>query len=90
MGKDSDDILTIVLMLIGCVALIIFGPAASFALSYFGGWICKVTFGGVLTDSLNLLFHTNYFSPEMLPTMAGALGWVGGFFKSVRIIKREA
>lgn len=83
MKKDTVNI-------VACVALIIFGPIVPFALSYFNGWICKTTFGGVLTDALNLLFHTNYFSPEMLPIIAGALDRIGGFFKSVRIAKREA
>ena len=39
--------------------------------------------GDTLANALNTLFNTTYFHKEMLPMMAGALGWIGGYFKSV-------
>ena len=75
-----------VLAIIGAIALIIgtvlILPFISFWLSYFGGWICKITIGKTLVTALNTLFNTTYFTTEMLPWIAGALGWIGGFFKS--------
>ena len=45
--------------------------------------------GVKLTMALNILFNTSYFTPQMLPMLSGALGWLGGFFKSVTNIKNN-
>lgn len=58
-------------------------PFISFWLSYFGGWITSLVIGKKLVAALNLLFNTTYFTKDMIPMMAGALGWIGGFFKSI-------
>lgn len=71
--------------IIGIIALFIFAPMISFFLSYFGGWICKITFGDTLCSALNTLFNVSFFTPDKLPMMAGALGWVGGYFKTTKI-----
>ena len=77
---------------LGCFGVIIvtiiacfFIPILSFFLTYIGGWICKVTFGSTLCHALNTLFNVTYFEPNKLPLMAGALGWIGGYFKSVNL-----
>lgn len=64
-------------------------PFISFWLAYFGGWIAKVTIGTKLVAALNLLFNTDYFTKDMLPMMAGALGWIGSYFKSYPNIKNN-
>ena len=78
---------------VGAVALIIglflILPFISFWLSYFGGWICKITIGNTLVKALNMLFNTAYFTKDMIPWIAGALGWIGGFFKSVNTSKSK-
>lgn len=58
-------------------------PFVGFWLSYFGGWITSLVIGEKLVAALNLLFNTTYFTKSMIPMMAGALGWIGGFFKSI-------
>lgn len=63
----------------GCVIII---PFISFWLAYFGGWICSLVIGNVLTEGLNTLFNTTYFTKDIIPICAGALGWIGGYFKS--------
>lgn len=75
--------------LIGVIALIVFAPMISFFISYFGGWLCKITFGNILCNSLNTLFNTKTFVPENLPIIAGALGWIAGFFKSINMGKNK-
>lgn len=70
-------------VIVAAVLLIIFGPMISFFLAYFGGWICKITFGPTLCTALNTLFNVTFFSPDKLPLMAGALGWIGGYFKAI-------
>lgn len=71
---------------IGAIALIVLtifvAPIVTFWLCYFGGWIAQVTIGVKLCSALNTLFGVTYFTPNMLPMMAGALGWIGGYFKA--------
>lgn len=77
----------IVAVLVRFIDLFIFTPLFSFFINYFGGWICKIIFGDILCNSLNVLFNTNTFVPENLPIIAGALGWIAGFFKSISLSK---
>ena len=65
------------------VVLFIFAPWISYWLAYFGGWLASIVVGTTLCDALNTLFDTVRFTPDMLPKMAGALGWIGSFFKSI-------
>lgn len=85
----KDDIFAI----IGAIALIIFAviisPWIGYWFAYFGGWLAKITIGNNLVESLNLLFNTDYFNIEFLPKMAGALGWIGGFFKGTSSISKN-
>lgn len=84
-----EDLMTV----IGAIGLIcilfVIMPFISFWLAYFGGWIAKLVIGTKLAAALNILFNTTYFTAEMLPMMAGALGWIGSFFKSTTTIKSK-
>ena len=55
---------------------------------YFGGWIsahlCTFFSGDMVPNALNTLFNSTHFTMENLPTCFGALGAIGGFFKSSR------
>lgn len=81
---DNDDFvegmgcLGVIVM---AVIFIIFTPLLSFVLCYFGGWLCKITFGPTLCNALNTLFNVSFFTPEKIPLMAGALGWIGNYFR---------
>ena len=75
----------IVLILI----LVVISPFISFWFAYFGGWLAKITIGTTLCNALNTLFNTLYFSPNKLPMIAGALGWIGAFFKGTTKIKEK-
>ena len=66
----------------GCVIII---PFISFWLAYFGVWICSLVIGNVLTEGLNILFNTTYFTKDMIPICAATLGWIGGYFKSTSV-----
>ena len=66
----------------GCVIII---PFISFWLAYFGGWICSLVIGNVLTEGLNILFNTTYFTKDMIPICAASLGWIGCYFKSTSV-----
>lgn len=81
--KDNSDL---ILNCLGIVTLVViclfFLPLLNFGIAYFGGWICKITFGPMLCRALNTLFNATFFSPDKLPLMAGALGWIGSYFKT--------
>lgn len=68
--------------IVSTFGIIIIAPFISFYLAYFGGWLCSLVIGEVLTDGLNLLFNTTHFTPDIIPICAGTLGWIGGYFKN--------
>ena len=76
-----EEFMTVVGAIAVVAILLLIMPFINFWLAYFGGWLAKIIIGGKLAAALNLLFNTTYFTAEMLPMMAGALGWIGSFFK---------
>lgn len=82
--KSSIPFLLFLLVLI--IALAIFESAIVFILGYFTGWLAEITIGDKLVEGLRVLFRTNYFTKDMLPTLAGGLAWVAAFFKSGGIV----
>ena len=83
------DIFALIGVVVGIIVLIIVMPFINFWLAYFGGWLAKLVIGTKLAAALNILFNTTYFTAEMLPMLAGALGWIGGFFKGTVRIKEK-
>lgn len=84
--KEVSTVVGAIALIIGLFLIL---PFISFWASYFGGWICKITIGNTLVKALNMLFNTAYFTKDMIPWVAGALGWIGGFFKSVSTSKSK-
>jgi hypothetical protein len=89
MNKNTS-LAEVILILVGVVTLLIFMPFISYWTSYFGGWLASIVIGETLCNSLNLTFNTIRFTPDQLPQIAGALGWVGSFFKGTIKIKEES
>ena len=85
--KKTNIILSVILIIIILIFTLVVGPFISYWLAYFGGWIASLTIGGLLSDSLNNIFNTTYFTPENIPALAALLGWIGGFFKSSIVAK---
>ena len=85
-----DNFLKILRAIILIIGLCLFMPFISFWVSYFGGWICKITIGNTLVKALNILFNTAYFTKDMIPWIAGALGWIGGYFKTINSSKSKS
>lgn len=71
--------------LIGIIVLaiifVVFYPFLLFWFGYFSGWLAKLVIGAKLAAALNIVFHTTWFTAEMLPMIGGALAWIGSFFK---------
>ena len=64
------------------IVIIIIQPALLFWLGYFSGWLAKLVIGTKLVTAINMGYGTA-FTTDMLPMIGGALGWIGGFFKSI-------
>lgn len=80
---DKNDVAYGFGLAIGLIIVLIFGPALCFLFGWIGGWFTKITIGGILCKGLNTLFNVTFFTPNKIPIMAGALAWIGGFFKGV-------
>ena len=63
------------------IVFYLFYPFLLFWVGYFSGWLAKLIIGTKLAAALNIAFHTTWFTAEMLPTIGGALAWIGSFFK---------
>ena len=85
--KKTNTILSVILIFVIFIFTLVVGPFINYWLAYFGGWIASLTIGGLLSDSLNNIFNTTYFTPENIPALAALLGWIGGFFKSSIVTK---
>ena len=85
--KKTNIIFSVILIIVILIFTLVVGPFISYWLAYFGGWIASLTIGGLLSDSLNNIFNTTYFTPENIPALAALLGWIGGFFKSSIVTK---
>lgn len=67
-------------VLIGILFLLV--PLLTFFFGWLAGLLAKVAIGVPLCNALNMLLNVSYFTPDKLPMMGGALGWVGSFFKT--------
>lgn len=76
-------------LIVLCIIIVVASPFISFWLHYFGGWLTSLVIGGKLCSALNLLFSTTFFTPDKLPMISGALGWIGGFFKSASSLMKN-
>ena len=81
--RDNNYLTIICAFAIIALTLIIL-PFISFWLAYFGGWITSLVIGDTLANALNALFNTTHFTKDIIPMCAGALGWIGGYFKASR------
>ena len=88
MGKKNASGWAIVGIIVFLVVVIIIQPALLFWLGYFGGWLAKLVIGTKLVTAINMVFGTA-FTADMLPMIGGALGWIGGFFKSIRTASND-
>lgn len=84
-----DDFLAILGAIALIIATVLVLPFISFWLCYFGGWVASITIGNILTDGLNTLFQTTWFTKDMIPLRAGTLGWIGSYFKTSNLGKSK-
>ena len=88
MGRKNVSGWALVGIIAFLVVVIIIEPALLFWLGYFSGWLAKLVIGTKLVTAINMVFGTA-FTADMLPMIGGALGWIGGFFKSINNVKNK-
>ena len=77
-----DNIFILLVGIFTFIGAMVIVPGLSFGLAYLGGWIAKITIGTPLTAGMNIFFKGT-FTKDMIPLLAGTLGWIGGYFKSI-------
>ena len=83
--NKKQKILTIIAIIAPLVFLLFITPWITFFLSYFMGWIAKITIGNFLVEGLGLLGLTVPLAK--IPLIAGVLGWIASFFHGLFNIK---
>lgn len=81
-----DDFLIVLGSTAFLILVILFTPFVLFWICYFIGWIAVFTIGDVLAFGLNTLFQTTYFTKDMIPLIAGTIGWVGSCFSRMNAV----
>lgn len=76
--EDHGWLSTIVAaMIVLCIT-----PILTFAFGFAGGAILRFVFGSLISDTLNTVFFTNRFNPELIPPICGMIAVIGGCFKT--------
>lgn len=78
--------LSIIGLITLAIMIIFIEPWLVFWLSYFGGWVAKVIIGNYIVNGLNLIGIV--ITKDQIPLLAGVLGWIGGFFKTLSTSKK--
>lgn len=86
---DADTWLALIGAIATFIFVLVFQPAIGFLFGWIGGWFAKITFGNILCEALNTLFNVTFFTPTKIPIIAGALAWIGSFFKGVTTAKKN-
>ncbi len=74
--------ITIAGLTLGTLALFVLLTPLGIFFGWVTGLIVQFFCGQFVADGLNLLFGTNRFTPDAIPLIGGALGFVGAFFKT--------
>lgn len=69
-------------LIISFVLIFILTPICSFLFAYIGGWCLKVVAGDTIVKGLNIIFNTDRFNKEYLPTIFGTLGILGSYLRT--------
>lgn len=57
-------------------------PILTFAFGFAGSAILRFVFGSLICNTLNEIFATNRFNPELIPPICGMIAVIGGCFKT--------
>ena len=82
MKEFFESLVAIIGATVIIVLLFLIIPLFIFAFGWVAGWLTKIAIGDTLCNALNIVFNVSYFTPDKLPMIGGALGWIGSFFKA--------
>ena len=80
---------TAALAVLGFLALLIFIAPISIFFGWVTGLIVNWICGDFVTRGLNIILGEGSITRDMIPTIGGALGFIGGFFKSYSASKSK-
>ena len=80
----NDGVKAVILGIIIFIGLLFVMPLVMFGLCYLAGWIASLVIGQWLVEGL--AFLNIHIAISNIPLIAGCLGWIGGFFKSTKIL----
>ena len=85
--NKKDTGLAILLTFFIIAGLIFIAPIVTFGLSYFAGWIAKITIGGFIVEGFSSLGLS--VLRDDIPLIAGVIGWIAGFFSSTAYVSKQ-
>lgn len=88
MDKIFETCATVLGAIVMVMIVMLLTPFLTFWCGWLSGWLAKLVIGVPLCNAMNTLFNVAYFTPDKLPLIGGALGWIGGFFKSVAKVNK--
>lgn len=77
----------LILIIIGCIALVLIIPFLSFIEGWFIGWLIKIVFGATFVSGLKM-FNIN-IDANSIPLLCGTLSIIGSFFRTGVIPKNK-
>ena len=81
------EVVTAILLIIGCLGLIFIVPFLSFIIGLIIGWLIKISFGAMFISGLKLIGLD--IPIESIPLLCGVLNVIGSFFRSRNFITKD-
>lgn len=82
MKKDGLEVIGVLSVALGFIALMVFSPVLTFLFAYIGGKLLDLVVGAKLVSGLNLMFNTTRFTRDLIPLTCATLATIGRYFKS--------
>lgn len=82
MKSSKLEVVGVISIIAGAIALLVFSPVLTFLCAYVGGMLLDWIVGENLVNGLNLMFDTTRFTRDLIPLTCATLATVGRYFKS--------
>lgn len=89
MKSSKLEVVGIISIIAGAIALLVFSPVLTFLCAYVGGMLLDWIVGENLVNGLNLMFDTTRFTRDLIPLTCATLATIGRYFKSSQTNKNE-
>lgn len=82
MKSSKLEVVGVISIIAGAIALLVFSPVLTFLCAYVGGMLLDWIVGENLVNGLNLMFDTTRFTRDLIPLTCATLATIGRYFKS--------